>query len=149
VFVAFTDFDYPDVVTDRLNRIKAMYAFLGDDDYIPDKRTSLLRFGKRGGSLLRFGKRSSILRFGKRPYFNPYFAFPDAPEESFGALADTADAEGAEKRSSLFRFGKRSEESHMKDYERSDNEKKPHTPWRFGREEFADYSEDKAWTQFA
>jgi hypothetical protein len=31
-----------------------------------DKRGSLFRFGKRQGSLLRFGKRGSLFRFGKR-----------------------------------------------------------------------------------
>ncbi|KAL4228394.1 hypothetical protein ACF0H5_011442 [Mactra antiquata] len=98
-----------------------------DDDVFgyADKRKSLFRFGKRAP--FRFGKRGSILRFGKRPSsmydFNEYDLSDFVPSEfsSFGG----DDLDFADKRSSLFRFGKRDPEK----------EKKPHTPWRFGREE--------------
>ena len=124
-----------------------VYAILPNsmDDF--EKRRSLMRFGKRGslmrfgkrGSILRFGKRSSLMRFGKRS--NPEADSDDfsnfAPSDFFDYPAEefrNTNGLRNNKRGSLMRFGKRS--SLMRFGRNSDNlEKKPHTPWRFGREE--------------
>ena len=97
----------------------------------------MFRFGKRR-SLFRFGKRGSILRFGKRtvPYdvddfdlneYNPsdFYAFNEDPRDEFLPLS--------EKRSSLFRFGKKSKFPEGLFARNAEKDKKPHTPWRFGR----------------
>ena len=92
------------------------------------KRGSLLRFGKRG-TLLRFGKRRSLLRYGKR-----YDGSSNNVLDDRVALEDLLDNDSDnvyEKRGSLFRFGKRGS---LLRYGRSADEK-PHTPFRFGREE--------------
>ena len=95
------------------------------------KRNSLLRFGKRG-SLFRFGKRGSLMRFGKKNGFDEADSddfssdYPYSSEPEF-------DPYEAIKRGSLLRFGKKSS---LMRFGRSANiDKKPHTPWRFGREE--------------
>ncbi|KAH3704574.1 hypothetical protein DPMN_079632 [Dreissena polymorpha] len=109
---------------------------MNEADETPEKRRSLLRFGKRR-SLFRFGKRGSILRFGKRSGYAPYTSddyLPYYPSQSFDGPRDFDEFGLPEKRSTLFRFGKKSSGVDMKDFER-DNSKKPHTPWRFGREE--------------
>lgn len=112
----------------RIGRINTLLSLLPDDEIFgyPDKRKSLFRFGKRA-SPFRFGKRGSILRFGKRPSsmydLNDYDMSDFVPSE-LNTLND-GNMDFASKRSSLFRFGKR-------------EEKRPHTPWRFGREELYD-----------
>jgi hypothetical protein len=107
------------------------YEFTDEDLYELMKRGSLLRFGKRG-SLLRFGKRGSLLRFGKRSSlfrFGKRFGDEDTGELSSGSNEYSDDAL---KRSSLFRFGKKAS---LFRYGRS-AERGPHTPFRFGREEY-------------
>lgn len=50
----------------------------------------------------------------------------------------------ADKRSSLFRFGKKSRDMSSMFGRNAEVEKKPHTPWRFGREEdYIDYKVNK------
>ncbi|XP_069120158.1 FMRFamide neuropeptides-like [Argopecten irradians] len=107
------------------------YSDLSDEDLAEIiKRGSLLRFGKRG-SLLRFGKRGSLLRFGKRRSILRYGKrFDDQDENMELPLEDYADAGSDDKRGTLFRFGKRRA---LFRYGRSAD--KPHTPFRFGREE--------------
>ncbi|XP_052806753.1 uncharacterized protein LOC128236009 [Mya arenaria] len=130
---------------DRINKIKSLYSFLDDEEEsIPEKRRSLFRFGKRR-SLFRFGKRGTILRFGKRPAYDAYledeylpYAAPDVYYPNQPNNLDIAD-----KRSSLFRFGKKSVDNDLKDYVRSEKKKTgAHVPWRFGREEDYYYSKD-------
>nr|ADK11225.1 FMRFamide-related peptide 2 [Sepia officinalis]AKE48167.1 LFRFamide [Sepiella japonica] len=128
---------------------------LGIDDV--DKRNSLFRFGKRG-NLFRFGKRGNLFRFGKR---GNLFRFgrggnKDDPENEglkrtifrFGkrdGLEDLYDYEdpsvqqvaptAGDKRGSFFRYGR---SRTFFRYGRSTDknaEKRPHTPFRFGREE--------------
>lgn len=103
------------------------YEFSNDDLDELVKRGSLFRFGKRG-ALFRFGKRNdddkrgSLFRFGKRMdgyYVSPYVSSENFPEKD-------------DKRGSLFRFGKRSS---LFRFGRSVDNEKPHTPFRFGREE--------------
>lgn len=126
----------------RLNRINSLYALLPEDEDTLDrldKRRSLFRFGKRR-SLFRFGKRGSLLRFGKRPSvpdFDDFELSDYTPSEFYavneGPLFDSLPI--AEKRSSLFRFGKKSRDTSSLFDRNTAKEKKPHTPWRFGREE--------------
>lgn len=138
-----TPLETPDIDS-RFNRLDSLYALLPDDDVmykIPDKRRSLFRFGKRR-SLLRFGKRGSILRFGKRP---STFDIADLNEQEYIPMEFYDDPRDigaylADKRSSLFRFGKKSRATDSLFERNSDKDKSPHTPWRFGREE--DYVED-------
>ena len=96
-----------------------------------DKRYSLMRFGKRG-SLMRFGKRGSLMRFGKKSGY----ADDDSDDFSLDYPYYTGaeyDPYQARKRGTLMRFGKKS--SLMRFGRSADRDKKPHTPWRFGREE--------------
>lgn len=103
------------------------YEFSNEDLDELVKRGSLFRFGKRG-ALFRFGKRNdddkrgSLFRFGKR--MDGYYVSPYASSENFPEKDD--------KRGSLFRFGKRSS---LFRFGRSVDNEKPHTPFRFGREE--------------
>lgn len=103
------------------------YEFSDEDLNELMKRGSLFRFGKRG-ALFRFDKRSeedkrgSLFRFGKR--MDGYYVSPYASSENFPEKDD--------KRGSLFRFGKRSS---LFRFGRSVDNEKPHTPFRFGREE--------------
>merc|ERR1712112_374383 len=69
------------------------------DDADTEKRNTLFRFGKRGGSLFRFGKRGSLFRFGKRG--GAMFRFGRSG-------AETADSDEDVKRT-LFRYGKRAD----------------------------------------
>lgn len=107
------------------------YNDLSDDDLAElIKRGSLLRFGKRG-SLLRFGKRGSLLRFGKRRSILRYGKRFDDDDENMDMPVDDYTGTGSDdKRGSLFRFGKRRA---LFRYGRSAD--KPHTAFRFGREE--------------
>ncbi|XP_053372639.1 uncharacterized protein LOC128546281 [Mercenaria mercenaria] len=132
-------FDTASELESRLNLLNSLYALLPEDTDSLDrltKRRSLFRFGKRR-SLFHFGKRGSILRFGKHPAtydfgeydseFNPseLYALNEDPRADSLPLSD--------KRSSLFRFGKKSRDTSSL-YERdAAREKKPHTPWRFDK----------------
>lgn len=77
----------------------------------PDKRGSLFRFGKRQGSLFRFGKRGSLFRFGKRQG-GTLFRFGKRGGILRFGRSDSAqnqlDSNDEDKRT-LFRFGKRSD----------------------------------------
>lgn len=128
---------------------------LGIDDV--DKRNSLFRFGKRGnlfrfgkrGNLFRFGKRGNLFRFGrggskddpeneglKRTIFR--FGKRDGLEDLYDyedPSAQQAAATAGDKRGSFFRYGR---SRTFFRYGRSTDknaEKRPHTPFRFGREE--------------
>ena len=123
-----------------------------------EKRNSLFRFGKRGnlfrfgkrGNLFRFGKRGNLFRFGrgsnkddpeneglKRTIFR--FGKRDGLEDLYDYEDPTAQqvaaATSGDKRGSFFRYGR---SRTFFRYGRSTDknaEKRPHTPFRFGREE--------------
>ena len=99
------------------------------------KRYSLMRFGKRG-SILRFGKRGSLMRFGKKSSFGDDDSADLALDYPYFSESEY-DPYEARKRGSLLRFGKKS--SLMRFGRSADRDKKPHTPWRFGREEEFEY----------
>ena len=135
---------YVSDISSKLARLQPLYPYL-EDQIAADKRGSLLRFGKRR-SLFRFGKRSSILRFGKRPDLvgvEESVGSPLVPSEYFTLQEDPRMESSfvfpAEKKGSIFRFGKKSIDTDNL-YERHSKEKKPHTPWRFGRQE--DYMDE-------
>ena len=106
-------------------------------DGLADKRNSLMRFGKRG-SLMRFGKRGSLMRFGKKSGYDDDDG--DILSLDYPYYAGEYDPYQAIKRGTLMRFGKRG--SLMRFGRSADiRDKKPHTPWRFGREEIDDLFE--------
>lgn len=77
----------------------------------PDKRGSLFRFGKRQGSLFRFGKRGSLFRFGKRQG-GTLFRFGKRGGILRFGRSDSAQNQldsNDEDNRTLFRFGKRSD----------------------------------------
>ncbi|XP_064617813.1 FMRFamide-related peptides type HF-4-like isoform X2 [Liolophura sinensis] len=126
-----------------------------DTDELDDllKRGSLFRFGKRGGSLLRFGKRGSLLRFGKRGSLLRFGKRGSSSLFRYGKRdpSDVYDllSNGDSKRT-ILRYGKRADdmdsfdvEDYLNRYNKRQNilrygrsaDKRPHTPFRFGREE--------------
>ncbi|CAG5132888.1 unnamed protein product, partial [Candidula unifasciata] len=77
-----------------------------------DKRGSLFRFGKRQGSLFRFGKRGSLFRFGKRQGGTLFrFGKRGGALFRFGRsnAAQNPWESNADDKRTLFRFGKRSD----------------------------------------
>lgn len=127
-----------------VNHINSLYGGHYDNDGVSDdKRSMLFRYGKRP-SLLRFGKRSSLFRFGKRltdfdqeDEFDISTFSPIVSGGLFPISSDPRDVvdNSNYKRSSLFRFGKKSIDSNPMYDRNTDKYRKPHTPWRFGREE--------------
>ncbi|XP_029646981.1 FMRFamide-related peptides type HF-4-like [Octopus sinensis] len=126
---------------------------LGIDDV--DKRNSLFRFGKRSGvfrygkrTLFRFGKRGkamrlsrsdsseepedeglkrTIFRYGKRDGVEDPYEYEDP------ALAVAVVPE--DKRNNFFRYGRSRTVFRYGRSTEKKKEKRPHTPFRFGREE--------------
>lgn len=101
------------------------YPSLAEDDL--DKRNTLFRFGKRQGSLFRFGKRGSIFRFGKRGSIFRFgkrqgslFRFGKRGGSIFrfgrSGFSENPSEDVQEDKRTLFRFGKRSDLDLLRDY---------------------------------
>lgn len=136
----------------KMNRFNSLYVPLTDSNDVNDKSAMLFRYGKRP-SLFRFGKRNNIFTFGKQPTdidqnydFETNSLYPIVSAEIFPLNSEPGDILGRRKykKSSLLRFGKKSRDTNSL-YDRStEKDKKPHTPWRFGREEFEEIFNDNS-----
>lgn len=136
--------DDPSNLGDGVDELSQFYPISAEELDAFEKRRSLMRFGKRRslmrfgkrGSIMRFGKRGSLMRFGKRDGYDSADLDSYAQADLYAYPSEFENEYPDVKRGSLLRFGKRPSIMRFgRSIQERSNKLKPHTPWRFGREE--------------